>query len=107
MSKRIDPSEQTVYSTIAKDGTVRWALYPMHTAPRKYESIPGPKRKNWTFRVLWSTDYYDEHMSGSCRGKDGFVLAGNRFDFGFDYCNQAIISWLMDDNDGEDENEAD
>jgi len=80
----------TVYSTVALDGTVRMALYPMDSAPEFCHNM-NPKIK-FPFRVIYSISRYSSDRIYSwlvsCRGKHSSVRMFNILDDG--------IAWLVE-----------
>jgi hypothetical protein len=77
MTKNMDPSEAIVYSCVAPDGTIRWALHPMTKAPNFKRCCDGDP--DFRFRVLFYHPYsyaesitYSSSMRASCRGSGGY-----------------------------------
>jgi len=69
--KRPEPSSLTVYSAIAKDGTLRWSLHKMDNAPPMHQSAYTKPKNRWPFRVVFN-ELQDDLIRKSCRGNTNF-----------------------------------
>ncbi len=79
-----DASETTVYTTIASDGTIRWALHKMHVAPDfSYDLI---KKKPFEFRVCSCIPQFSLWFK-SCLGSD--------WDDSMLHSHDVILEWLL------------
>lgn len=106
-----DPNELTVYSSVSKDGTIRWALHEMDKNPNYARSAPS--KPQWNFRVIYcrGVNGRKREINQSCRGADWYSSTSfsarsleyyERYVENFpEECNDHILlRWLYEGEEG-------